>query len=242
MGEGKFGAMGVRGFGDAPGDRPLIGDAHDEAAFAGHERGEAGCHYAKVFNVNSRLPTAGLKRRTDQALRRRKRRRGRRRNPEEHKRCLIGWPKPRQCSLPSGVVTLRSPPFIGPHLRACSRVRSCGTNVLRQGVDGFLDGAQHPPRGVELIEERQDQPQNILVAGEVPPQLADQRDPGLVDAVEDVARGGQFAGGPSAARSSRSARSARCGECAGFRQTSPLLRRRCERDRDASPPSPRPGG
>jgi len=33
----EFGALLGAGFGDAPGDRPLVGDAHNEASLAGHQ-------------------------------------------------------------------------------------------------------------------------------------------------------------------------------------------------------------
>src|SRR5690606_28827609 len=37
VGERQFAALGRHGTGDAPGDRPVIGDAHDQAALAGHQ-------------------------------------------------------------------------------------------------------------------------------------------------------------------------------------------------------------
>src|ERR1700730_2007180 len=37
-GEGDLGALGMDRFGDAPSDRAIVGDAHDEAPLAGHER------------------------------------------------------------------------------------------------------------------------------------------------------------------------------------------------------------
>ena len=36
-GEAEFGALGMGGAGDAPGDGPVIGDTHDESALAGHK-------------------------------------------------------------------------------------------------------------------------------------------------------------------------------------------------------------
>ena len=39
IGEGELGAVRVRGLGDAPGDRAVVGDAHDQAALAAHETG-----------------------------------------------------------------------------------------------------------------------------------------------------------------------------------------------------------
>ena len=36
-GEGEFGALGGTGRGDAPGQRTVVGDSHDEAAFAAHQ-------------------------------------------------------------------------------------------------------------------------------------------------------------------------------------------------------------
>ena len=42
VGEGHLGAGGVQGLGDAPGDRTLVGHAHDEAALAGHQLGDWG--------------------------------------------------------------------------------------------------------------------------------------------------------------------------------------------------------
>ncbi len=37
IGESKLGAMLAAGLGDAPGDRAVIGHAHDQAAFAAHQ-------------------------------------------------------------------------------------------------------------------------------------------------------------------------------------------------------------
>ena len=37
VGEGQIGAMVAAGPGDAPGDRAIIGDAHDQPAFAAHQ-------------------------------------------------------------------------------------------------------------------------------------------------------------------------------------------------------------
>ena len=37
VGEGDLGALVGEGLGDAPGDRVVVGDAHDEAALAGHQ-------------------------------------------------------------------------------------------------------------------------------------------------------------------------------------------------------------
>ena len=37
IGEGKLGAVTMAGFGDAPGQRALVGDPHDQAALAAHE-------------------------------------------------------------------------------------------------------------------------------------------------------------------------------------------------------------
>ena len=37
IGEGKFGAMLAAGPRDAPGDRAVVGDAHDQPAFAAHQ-------------------------------------------------------------------------------------------------------------------------------------------------------------------------------------------------------------
>ena len=42
VGEGQLGAGGVQGLGDAPGDRTLVGHAHDQAALAGHQLGHLG--------------------------------------------------------------------------------------------------------------------------------------------------------------------------------------------------------
>ncbi len=41
VGEGQFGARRARRLGDAPGDRPIVGDPHDEAAPAGQNTGTA---------------------------------------------------------------------------------------------------------------------------------------------------------------------------------------------------------
>ncbi len=37
-GESQLGTLRAHRLGDAPGERPLVGDAHDEAALSGHER------------------------------------------------------------------------------------------------------------------------------------------------------------------------------------------------------------
>ena len=37
IGECKFGTLIGAGLGNAPGDRPIVGDTHDEAAFSGHQ-------------------------------------------------------------------------------------------------------------------------------------------------------------------------------------------------------------
>ena len=37
IGERELGALVGAGLGDAPGDRPVVGDAHDQAALAGHQ-------------------------------------------------------------------------------------------------------------------------------------------------------------------------------------------------------------
>ena len=37
IGEGEFRAFGGEGLGDAPGDGMIVGDAHDQAAFARHQ-------------------------------------------------------------------------------------------------------------------------------------------------------------------------------------------------------------
>ena len=49
IGEGELGALRVRGPGDAPGDRAVVGDAHDQAALARQERG---CRDAGVGHRN----------------------------------------------------------------------------------------------------------------------------------------------------------------------------------------------
>ena len=41
VGEGELGALAGQHAGDAPGDRALVGDAHDEAALARHQRARA---------------------------------------------------------------------------------------------------------------------------------------------------------------------------------------------------------
>ena len=38
VGKGHFGAVPVEDVGDPPGDRTIVGDAHDQALLAGHER------------------------------------------------------------------------------------------------------------------------------------------------------------------------------------------------------------
>jgi hypothetical protein len=42
IGKGKLAALHVAGLGDAPGDRPIIGDPHDEAALPMHKTGGFG--------------------------------------------------------------------------------------------------------------------------------------------------------------------------------------------------------
>ena len=42
IGEGELRALAGEDAGDAPGDRSLVGDAHDEAALAGHDRARFG--------------------------------------------------------------------------------------------------------------------------------------------------------------------------------------------------------
>ena len=37
IGEGDFGALGAAGLGDAPGERPVVGDPQDQAALAAHQ-------------------------------------------------------------------------------------------------------------------------------------------------------------------------------------------------------------
>ena len=37
IGEGKLGTLRMAGLGDAPGDRPVVGDPHDQAALAAHQ-------------------------------------------------------------------------------------------------------------------------------------------------------------------------------------------------------------
>ena len=39
IGEGELGAVRMAGLGDAPGDRPVVGDPHDQAALAAHQTG-----------------------------------------------------------------------------------------------------------------------------------------------------------------------------------------------------------
>ena len=39
IGEGELGALRPAGLGDAPGDRAVVGDPHDQAALAAHETG-----------------------------------------------------------------------------------------------------------------------------------------------------------------------------------------------------------
>ncbi len=51
VGEGHFGARGVQGLGDTPGDRALVGDAHDQAALAGHHLG----HLRQVDGLGRRM-------------------------------------------------------------------------------------------------------------------------------------------------------------------------------------------
>ena len=48
IGEGEFGALGRQRLGDAPGDRMIVGDAHDEAALAAHQ---SRLHPAHFFSV-----------------------------------------------------------------------------------------------------------------------------------------------------------------------------------------------
>ena len=38
IGERDLGALSRAGLGDTPGDRSIVGDAHDQPAFAGHQR------------------------------------------------------------------------------------------------------------------------------------------------------------------------------------------------------------
>ena len=42
VGEGHLGARGMQRLGDAPGDRAVVGHAHDQAALAGHQLGDVG--------------------------------------------------------------------------------------------------------------------------------------------------------------------------------------------------------
>ena len=42
IGEGEFRAVLGQGLGDAPGDRMIVGDAHDEAALSLHQTGHSG--------------------------------------------------------------------------------------------------------------------------------------------------------------------------------------------------------
>ena len=51
IGEGHFGAGGMQGLGDAPGDRTLIGHAHDQAALAGHHLG----HFGQAHGLGRRV-------------------------------------------------------------------------------------------------------------------------------------------------------------------------------------------
>ena len=57
IGEGQLGAGLVERLGDAPGDGPVIGDAHDEAAFALHE---PDCGHALILPLTtSRILACG---------------------------------------------------------------------------------------------------------------------------------------------------------------------------------------
>ena len=51
IGESHFGARGVQGLGDAPGNRTLIGHAHDQAALAGHHLG----HFRQGHGLGRRV-------------------------------------------------------------------------------------------------------------------------------------------------------------------------------------------
>ena len=54
IGEGELGALRVAGLGDAPGDRPVVGDPHDQAALAAHETG--GFRHAVLASPEDRRP------------------------------------------------------------------------------------------------------------------------------------------------------------------------------------------
>jgi hypothetical protein len=51
IGEGHLGARGMQGLGDAPGDRALIGHAHDQSALAGHHLG----HFRQAHGPGRRV-------------------------------------------------------------------------------------------------------------------------------------------------------------------------------------------
>ena len=48
VGEGEFGALGRQRLGDAPGDRVVVGDPHDEAALAAHQAARGGGRRRRV--------------------------------------------------------------------------------------------------------------------------------------------------------------------------------------------------
>jgi hypothetical protein len=56
-GEGQLRAGGMRRPGDAPGDRHLVGDAHDEAALAGQNSIRAGGAALRFRHVRSKNKT-----------------------------------------------------------------------------------------------------------------------------------------------------------------------------------------
>ncbi len=57
IGEGKVRAMRAAGLGDAPGDRAVVGDTHDQAALAAHEsrRVRHECSFSPNFGRRLRM-------------------------------------------------------------------------------------------------------------------------------------------------------------------------------------------
>ena len=58
IGEGQFGAMASAGLGDAPGERAVVGDPHDQAAFTAHEARDVRHFLTSVAASPTRLPMA----------------------------------------------------------------------------------------------------------------------------------------------------------------------------------------
>ena len=58
IGEGEVGALRMAGLGDAPGDRPVVGNPHDQAALSAHQTG--GFRHAFLALPGDRQPRKGI--------------------------------------------------------------------------------------------------------------------------------------------------------------------------------------